>query len=78
MIMEYNSTEVAKAIGLTERSVTTRANRLMLKKRGAHWRFTQQDFDRIKNYEPIKQFQSKFYFSKDGEYLVINSRMNGL
>ena len=74
----YDSTETAKRLGLTPRSITHRASRLNIKKRGVHWIFTEADYLKIKNYEPIKQFQSKFYFSKNGKYLIINSRMNKL
>ena len=71
-----NSVEVAKILGISPRSVTNRANRLEIKKRSNAWLFTEMDIDKMKLYQPIKQFQSKFYFSKDGRYLVINSRMN--
>lgn len=76
--MTYDSTQIAKLLGITPRSVTHRANRLLIKKRGVHWIFTESDFEKIKNFEPVKQFQSKFYFSKNGKYLIINSRMNKL
>ena len=71
-----NSVEVAKILGVSPRTVSNRANRLNLKKRSNAWLFTEMDIEKMKIYEPIKQFQSKFYFSKDGRYLVINSRMN--
>lgn len=71
-----NSVEVAKILGVSPRTVSNRANRLNLKKRSNAWLFTEMDIEKMKLYEPIKQFQSKFYFSKDGRYLVINSRMN--
>jgi len=72
----YDSTEIAKNLGITRRAVTYRANRLLIKKRGVHWIFSESDYLKIKDFEPIKQFQSKFYFSKNGKYLIINSRMN--
>lgn len=74
----YDSVQIAKKLGLTPRSITSRANRLLIKKRGIHWIFTEADYLKIKEFKPTKQFQSKFYFSKNGKYIIINSRMNKL
>ena len=71
-----DSVEVAKELGFSIRTITNRASRLGFKKSGCFWSFTQSQINQIKNYKPIKQFQSKFYFSDDGNFIVINSRMN--
>lgn len=71
-----DSVQTAKELKLHVRTVTMRASRLGFKRKGKNWHFSESQINQIKNYKPIKQFQSKFYFSDDGEYLIINSRMN--
>jgi len=71
-----NSVEVGNELSLHIRTVINRASRLGFKKNNTFWFFTESQIKQIKEYSPIKQFQSKFYFSDDGEYLIINSRMN--
>ena len=71
-----NALEVSKELNLHIRTVTKRASRLGFKKRNTFWGFTESQVKQIKEYNPIKQFQSKFYFSDDGKYLIVNSRLN--
>lgn len=71
-----NSVETAHELDLHVKSVISRANRLGFKKDGNFWYFTENQIKQIKEYKFIKQFQTKFYFSDDGQFLVINSRMN--
>lgn len=70
------SKEVAKELNLNFRTVKSRAEKLGFKRKKTYWYFTKKQIQQIKDYSPIKQFQSKFYFSDDGQYLIINSRMN--
>ena len=71
-----NSVEVSKELSVTVRTVLNRASRLGFKKSNTLWFFTNAQIKKIKEYQPIRQFQSKFYFSDDGYYLIINSRIN--
>jgi hypothetical protein len=73
-----NAKEVSKELNIHFRTIKNRAFRLGFKKRGTTWQLTESQIKQIKEYEPLKQFQSRFYFSNDGEYLIVNSRMNQL
>ena len=72
----YNAQQVSDATGIGNKSVRNRAIKLGMKKLGRDWEFNQDEFNLIKNYVKPPVFRSAFYFSTDGQYLILNSRMN--
>ena len=72
----YNAKQVADKLNLHNKVVRNRATKIGLVKRSVHWSFTDSDIEKIKNYETPPVFRSAYYFSNDGEYLILNSRMN--
>lgn len=72
----YNAQQVADKLSLHNKVVRNRATKIGLVKIGVHWSFTENDIEKIKNYETPPVFRSTYYFSPDGQYLILNSRMN--
>ena len=72
----YNAKQVADKLNLHNKVVRNRATKVGLVKTSLHWSFTDNDIEKIKNYETPPVFRSTYYFSNDGEYLILNSRMN--
>ena len=74
----YNAKQVGVILGIWEKTVSDRATSLGFKKHGAYWRFTLNQIEQIKSYLPKRFINTKFRFSEDGEYLIINSKLNKL
>lgn len=75
-MITYNAKEAGKLLGIQEKTVTSRAIRLGFKKIGVYWCFTLAQIEKINGYVPARFFNVKFSFSDDGEFLIINSKMN--
>jgi hypothetical protein len=74
--MVLNSVEVGEMLKITNKTVANRANKIGIKKKGNHWLFNESEIEMLRNYRTPKRFQANFYFSADGEFLIVNSRMN--
>lgn len=74
--MTYNAKQTGLRLGIQEKTVTARAQRLGFKKRGKHWNFGINEIEQINGYIPNRAYNTKFSFSNDGEYLIVNSKMN--
>ncbi len=75
-MITYNAKEVGKMIGVQSKTVGTRAEYLGFNKLGSKWCFTLAQIEKIKAYIPKRFINTKFTFSSDGEYLIINSKLN--
>lgn len=72
----YNSKEVGKILGLQNKTVSNRATSLGFKKNGASWKLSLSQIEKIKAYIPKRFINTKFRFSEDGQFLIINSKLN--
>lgn len=72
----YNSKEVGKILGLQDKTVSNRATYLGFKKTGVFWRLSLSQIEKIKAYTPKRFINTKFSFSEDGNFLIINSKIN--
>ena len=72
----YNAKEVGKIIGIQDKTVSSRAEYLGYKKRSSKWCFTLDQIEKIKAYVPKRFINTKFSFSEDGEFLIVNSKLN--
>jgi hypothetical protein len=72
----YTISEVAKMLKMTDKGIRIRCSRLQIKSKIRPLIISEKNFIRIKNYKFLQVFRSSFYFSKDGKYLIINSRLN--
>ena len=72
----YNAIEAGIIIGIQGKTVSNRAEYLGFKKRSSKWCFTLSQVEKIKAYVPKRFHNTKFSFSEDGEYLIINSKLN--
>jgi len=72
----YTIKEVAKMLNMTDKGIRIRCARLEIKSKIRPLIISEKNFIRIKNYKFLQVFRSSFYFSKDGKYLIINSRLN--
>lgn len=72
----YKAKEVGKMLNLGEKTVANRATYLGFKKVGAFWRLSLSQVERIKAYVPKRFINTKFSFSDDGNFLIINSKIN--
>lgn len=75
-MVTYNAEQAGKIIGIQSKTVSQRATYLGLKKRGVYWYFTLEQIELIKSYVPKRFINTKFSFTPDGEYLIINSKLN--
>lgn len=75
-MVTYNAEQAGKIIGIQSKTVSQRATYLGFKKRGVYWYFTLEQIELIKSYVPKRFINTKFSFSPDGEYLIINSKLN--
>jgi len=75
----YNAKQVGAMLGIWEKTVTHRAKCLGISKGFNNvWHFTINQIELIKSYVPKRFINTKFRFSEDGEYLIINSKINTL
>jgi len=74
--MKYNAKQTGLKLGIQEKTVTARALRLGFKKIGKIWGFDINQIEQINGYVPSRNHNAKFTFSKDGEYIIINSVLN--
>jgi len=72
----YNAKEVAVILGIQDKTVSNRAEFLGFKKRSSKWSFTLVQIEKIKAYVPKRFHNTKFSFSEDGNYLIVNSKIN--
>lgn len=72
----YNAKEVGIILGIQEKTVSTRAEYFGFKKRSSKWCFTLDQIEKIKSYIPKRFINTKFSFSEDGDFLIINSKLN--
>lgn len=73
----YNAKEVGDILMIQQKTVASRALFLGLKKNNHNkWSFDLSQIERIKAYIPKRFNNTKFSFSDDGEYLIINSKLN--
>jgi len=75
-MVTYNAKEVGVILGIQDKTVSTRAEYLGFKKRSSKWCFTLAQIEKIKAYVPKRFINTKFTFSEDGEFLIINSKLN--
>jgi len=72
----YNAKEVAVILGIQDKTVSSRAEFLGFKKRSSKWCFTVVQIEKIKAYVPKRFINTKFSFSEDGDFIIINSKLN--
>ena len=72
----YNAKQVGAMLGIQPKTVSVRAESLGIRKRHKNWVFSFEQVERIKAYLPKRFINTKFSFSDDGEYLIINSKLN--
>jgi len=68
--------DLSNQSGLTQQEIVKRAKFLGLKKRVSWWFFTKNEAFEITSLSVKKSEQVSFYFSLDGEFLIIESKMN--
>ena len=76
MTETYNAKQVSKMLGLDEKTVGNRAKTFGFKKILNQWKLTLHQVEQIKSYVPKRFINTKFRFSDDGDYLIINSKIN--
>lgn len=74
----YNAKQVGGMLGLDEKTVANRAKTFGFNKVFNQWKLTLYQIHLIKSYLPKRFINTKFRFSADGEYLIINSKINQL
>jgi heat shock protein HslJ len=74
--MKLNAKQTGLKIGIEQKTVTARAKRLGMSKEGKDWAFNVLQIEQINGYVPPRNHNPKFSFSKDGMYLIINSKLN--
>ena len=72
----YNAKQVGIILGIQEKTVSTRAEYFGFKKLSSKWCFTLDQIEKIKSYIPKRFINTKFSFSEDGDFLIINSKLN--
>lgn len=72
----YNAKEVGIILGIGDKTVSNRAEYLGFKKLSSKWCFTLVQIEKINAYVPKRFHNTKFSFSEDGNYLIINSKIN--
>ena len=73
----YNAKEVGKILMMQEKTVASRALSFGFKKNNHNkWCFSLSQIEKIKAYVPKRFHNTKFSFSDDGGYLIINSKLN--
>ena len=73
----YNAKEVGGILRIQQKTVAARALYLgFIKNNHNKWSFDLSQIERIKAYIPKRFNNTKFSFSDDGEYLIINSKLN--
>jgi len=72
----YTISEVAKMLKMSDRGVRVRCKRLGIKSAFIPMIVNERNFQRIRDYKHIQVFRTSFYFSEDGRFIIINSRMN--
>lgn len=70
----YSGQQVMKILNISKPTVKFRAEKLGIKKTGLQWKFSQSEIDRMRNYKYIRS--PHFYFSEEGDYLIIESKLN--
>jgi len=74
--MKYTIPEVAKMLNMSDKGIRLRCSRLGITGPFRPIMINEKNLERIKKYKYVQLFRSSFYFSKDGEFLIINSRLN--
>lgn len=70
----YSGQQLQKILNISKPTVKFRADKLGIKKHGVQWRFTESEVERMRNYKYIRS--PHFYFSENGEFLIIESKLN--
>jgi len=74
--MKHTIPEVAKMLKMSDKGIRLRCSRLGITGAFRPLMINEINLERIKNYKYVQLFRSSFYFSKDGQFLIINSRLN--
>lgn len=72
----YSGQQLMKILSISKPTVKFRAEKLGIKKHGFQWRFTESEAERMRNYKYKRS--PNFYFSENGDYLIIESKLNHL
>lgn len=72
--MVYSGQQLQKILNISKPTVKFRAGKLGIKKHGTQWKFSESEVDRMRNYKYIRS--PHFYFDEDGEFLIIESKLN--
>lgn len=72
--MTYSGQQLQKILNISKPTVKFRADKLGIKKHGLQWKFTELEVERMRTYKYIRS--PHFYFTEDGEYLIIESKIN--
>lgn len=70
----YSGQQLMKILNISKPTVKFRAEKLGIKKNGLQWNFSESDIERMRAYKYIRS--PHFYFSEQGDYLIIESKLN--